>query len=74
MIEQIERLKKDPFYKRYFLKFKKADYEYLDAFIVELENMPKEEAVQVIAHSAMRENKPRNWTAIEELLSVAIKL
>jgi len=73
MLDKIEKLKQDPFYKRYFLKFKKADFDYMNSFVIELEKMSREDAIQAIAYSAMKADKPNNWTAIEEILSIAVK-
>lgn len=71
---KLSLLEKDAFYKRYFIKFTKKDYDYLEQFILEIEKLSREDAIKIIGRSAMRENKPKNWTAIEELLSIAIKI
>lgn len=73
MKDKLEALKNHPYYKNYFKKFKKDDIAYMNLFISELEVMSQEEKVIAVCRSAMRSNKPRNWAAIEELLSIIIK-
>ena len=73
MLEKLEKLKVDPFYKNYFKKLKADDWDYMNKFIDELDELNYEQKVLAVYRSAMRENKPKNWTAIEELLSIAIK-
>jgi hypothetical protein len=71
--DKLDALRAHPFYKSYFKKFRKEDYDYMESFLKELEQMTEEQRVRAVYRSAMRENKPKNWTAIEELLSIAIK-
>ena len=73
MQDKLNSLRVHPYYKNYFKKFKKDDIAYMNLFISELEAMSKEERVIAVYRSAMRSEKPKNWTAIEELLSIIIK-
>ena len=73
MRSKLELLKSDPFYKNYFKKFRKDDLVYMNEFLLELEKLNPSERRIAVYRSATRSNKPKNWTAIEELLSIAIK-
>lgn len=73
MKNKLESLKSDAFYKNYFKKFRKDDLVYMKEFLLELETMTPDEKRLAVYRSATRSNKPKNWTAIEELLSIIIK-
>lgn len=72
-IDKLNELLTHPFYKNYFKKFKEADYLYLHYFLLELKELNQDQKVLAVTRSAMRENKPKHWKEIEELLSIAIK-
>ena len=73
MRNKLEALKSDHVYKNYFNKFRKDDLVYMNEFLLELEILNPHERRLAVYRSATRSNKPKNWTAIEELLSIIIK-
>ena len=56
-----------------FKKLMAEDVAYMNNFLSELEVMNLEQRNLAVYRSAMRENKPKNWKIVEELLSIVIK-
>jgi hypothetical protein len=73
MREKLETLKLHAYYKNYFKKLMAEDVAYMNNFLSELEVMNLEQRNLAVYRSAMRENKPKNWKIVEELLSIVIK-
>jgi hypothetical protein len=73
MLEKLEQLKIHPYYKNYFKKLKKEDLTYMNDFLKELEMMGLSDRKVAVYRSAMKEDKPKNWKIVEELLSIAIE-
>ena len=69
--EKLKNLENHAFYRKYFAKLKKADVEYMNEFFNEL--LKDNDPVGTIIRSATRKNKSKNWTMVEELLSIAFK-
>ena len=73
MLNKLEELKSHPYYKNYFKKLRAEDLSYMSDFLKELESMTLEQRNLAVYRSAMRNNKPKNWKIVEELLTIVIK-